>query len=460
MAIVWLVGFEDASLTEGLQAAGHTVATMELARLLAEDAPSSADVGLVRAGPQPATVARNLRLQAPTVSWVILLPQGAAELAAPVLEAGASDVRVEPLAPEAARVLVTRLQRDQRTRARLEYLDEREGRDAQFQKLIGESPAMRELLDQVTRVARRSALGPPLSTLITGETGTGKGLLARVLHFSGRRRQGPFIELNCGAVPATLIESELFGHERGAFTDAKTSRVGLIEAAHTGSLFLDEISCMPLEGQAKLLTVLETRRVRRLGGTTERPVDLQIIAASSHDIPSLVSQGSFRPELLHRLAGLWFKLPPLRERGGDAILLAERFLERVTQTYRLPPKRLSSAARAAIASHPWPGNVRELYHAIERAVLLEDRIEVEVSDLALQPGAPWSITPEASGAVHVTLPQGGVALADIERAAIECALRMEGGNVTRAAAFLQITRDTLRSRMEKLGLEAKSFAVR
>jgi len=206
--------------------------------------------------------------------------------------------------------------------------------------------------------------------------------------------------------------------------------------------------------------VLETRRVRRLGGTTERPVDLQIIAASSHDIPSLVSQGSFRPELLHRLAGLWFKLPPLRERGGDAILLAERFLERVTQTYRLPPKRLSSAARAAIASHPWPGNVRELYHAIERAVLLEDRIEVEVSDLALQPGAPWSITPEASGAVHVTLPQGGVALADIERAAIECALRMEGGNVTRAAAFLQITRDTLRSRMEKLGLEAKSFAVR
>ncbi|HZH02924.1 MAG TPA: sigma 54-interacting transcriptional regulator, partial [Myxococcaceae bacterium] len=225
-------------------------------------------------------------------------------------------------------------------------------------------------------------------------------------------------------------------------------------AAHGGSLFLDEISYLSPEGQAKLLTALETRRVRRLGGAAERQVDLQIIAASSHDMAGLVERGAFRPELLHRLSALWFTLPPLRERMEDAVILAERFLNRATASYHLPPKRLSEGAKAAIQAYGWPGNVRELLHAIERAVLSEDGEVVEASDLALRPFAVAgaSVTVDESGTIKVTLPPQGVALEGVERALLEQALAAAKGNVTRAAQLLRITRDTMRSRLEKFGI--------
>jgi two-component system, NtrC family, response regulator AtoC len=309
---------------------------------------------------------------------------------------------------------------------------------------------MRELLERVQRVSRRSAQGPPLSIMLTGETGTGKGLLARVLHYGSRRRDGPFVEVNCAAIPATLLEAELFGHERGAFTDAKTARVGLLEAADGGTIFLDEVSYLAAEGQAKLLTVLETRRVRRLGSTADRPVDVQVIAASSHDLEARSRAGEFKPELWHRLAALRFELPSLRLRGGDAALLAERFLARICEAYRLPPKQLAASARSAIAGHPWPGNVRELYHAIERAVLYEDGEAVEAKDLALGPasGAPPPLASDDP------IPAEGLAAIDAaERAMIEKALRATDGNVTRAASLLKVTRDVLRSRIDRYGLK-------
>ncbi len=460
MAGVWLIGFDDGpatALRKELGAAGHTASVASPEALGAPSSTDVPDVALVRPHRASAAgLARVAQAHSPSTAVVLVLPPEQAQEAELAFEAGAADVCLEPLVPGAAAILVGRLVREQRSRARLDYLDSQAGREAQLDQVIGASASMRELLERIGRIARRSALGPPLSLLLTGETGTGKGLLARVLHFASRRRQGPFVEINCAAVPATLLEAELFGHERGAFTDARGARVGLVEAAHNGTLFLDEVTCLPPEGQAKLLTVLETRRVRRLGGSEERTVDIQVIAATCQDVHALVARGEFRPELLHRLTGIWFRLPPLRDREDDAVLLAERLLTKVCRDYHLPPKRLGEGARKAIRAHPWPGNVRELYHAIERAVLLEEGEEVQAADLALGP-APAQLQTDAQGAVRVSLPAGGLALADVERAVIEQALRAERGNVTRAAQLLRVTRDTLRSRIERLGIDASAF---
>ncbi len=458
MTSVWLVGVgvHEQPLAAELTAAGQSVTGLTVEEALAPDR-TPPDVALISPGAQPAAVlARRLSLHAPATSWVFLLdaPPSAAQVLA-TLENGAADVAVAPLAPGGATALVARALREARARARLGYLERREAQGAHLEDVVASSPKMKELLEKVTRIARRSAMGPALSILLTGETGSGKGLLARMLHFGGRRRDGPFVEINCAALPATLVEAELFGFERGAFTDARAAKAGLFEAADGGTLFLDEISYLPPEGQAKLLTALDTRRVRRLGGAAERTVDVQVVAASSHDLDARVASGLFKPELLHRLTALWFQLPPLRERGEDAVLLAERFLARLCHSYRLPGKQLSEGARAAIRAHAWPGNVRELYHAMERAVLAEEAPTVEAADLALQRGAaPAPAVDVGAQGIRVHLPPEGVALQDVERALIERALAQEGGNVSRAAALLRITRDTLRSRMEKFGLTA------
>ncbi|MFZ5468169.1 MAG: sigma-54-dependent transcriptional regulator [Myxococcota bacterium] len=445
MATVWLVDVDEPVLAASLTAAGHVVSRHSVKSALSDTGPS-ADVALVRPnGQPPPLLARQLAAHAPATAWVMVLGEVTAQKAGAILDAGAADVCLEPLSPPTVEVQIARLVRAQKSRARLGHWEESAAREGQLTEVIGQSAPMRELLERVSRVSRRSAQGPPLSVMLTGETGTGKGLLARVLHYSSRRREGPFVELNCAALPATLLEAELFGHERGAFTDAKTARMGLLEAADGGTLFLDEVSYLPPEGQAKLLTVLETRRLRRLGSSVERQVDVQIVAASSHDLNQRVTQGQFKPELLHRLTALWFQLPPLRARGDDAVLLAERFLTRITQSYQLPPKRLSDEAREAIRTHAWPGNVRELYHALERAVLYEERAEVAASDLALHPQplpAPAEELP----------PEGLAAIERAERALIERALAQEKGNVSRAAALLKVTRDVLRTRIEKYGL--------
>jgi DNA-binding NtrC family response regulator len=465
MATIGLIGSMPESLRLALLEAGHAVESNSLESALDGSRPAS-DLALVDYGAASATASasererehpvdliRRLSLHSPATAWVLLWPNGDPGVAAQVLSVGAADVWFEWPSPSAAKLAVQRLLRDHRLRTRQEAVDDHVALETQRTEVIGESKAMRELLGRVSRLARRSALGPPISILLTGETGTGKGLLARMLHQSGRRRPGPFIEVNCAALPAALLEDELYGHERGAFTDARAARAGLFEAAEGGSLFLDEVSYLSLEGQAKLLTALETRRVRRIGGSAERPVDVQIIAATSQDLRAQVERGAFRSELFHRLTSVWFHLPPLREREADALKLAEHFLVRVCRDYALTPKRLSDSARAAIAAHHWPGNVRELLHAIERSVLVEEREVVEEFDLALQGSSVPVIAVRKQG-ISVSLPPEGVALEDVERALIQRSLEVEKGNVTRAAALLRISRDKLRSRMERLQLSS------
>src|SRR5499427_5667771 len=238
---------------------------------------------------------------------------------------------------------------------------------------LGKSPAMKVVLEKVTRLIQLqsgSSRLPPI--LIQGGTGTGKGFIAEFIHRKGQRSAGPFVAVNCAAFPEQLLEAEMFGFERGAFTDAKQAKPGLFQAAHTGTIFLDEVGLLSQAFQAKLLKAIEERAVRRLGSTRSEPVNVSIIAATNLDLAALTREGKFREDLYHRLAVLTLWLPPLRERGDDVILLAEHFLARTCREYGAPAKSFAPDARAELLANPWDGNIRELSNAIERIVLLSD----------------------------------------------------------------------------------------
>ena len=251
-------------------------------------------------------------------------------------------------------------------------------------EILGDSAGVRHLRDQVEQILRRTATArrpPPI--LLRGETGTGKGLVARTLHRNGPRATAPFVDVNCAAIPENLLEAELFGYERGAFTDARHAKPGLFQLAHHGMLFLDEIGLLSPALQAKLLKVLEDGVVRRLGGTRAEPIDVWIVSATNEDLAEGMRARRFRDDLYHRLAVLSLELPPLRERGSDVGLLAERFLARACTDYGLPPKTFARDARVALSAYEWPGNVRELGNVIERVALLADEQMITASMLAL-----------------------------------------------------------------------------
>src|SRR5262245_55300382 len=249
--------------------------------------------------------------------------------------------------------------------------------------MLGESSALEALREQLRRLAAWPDVGRRLpAILLHGETGTGKGLLARLIHQAGPRRAGPFVDVNCAAIPDTLLEAELFGFERGAFTDARRAKPGLFQTAHRGVLFLDEVALLPEPLQAKLLKVLEDQAVRRLGATRAEPADVWIISATNADLPAAIRARRFREDLYHRLAVLSLALPPLRARGRDVLLLADRLLERGCRDYGLPARELAADARARLLAHPWPGNVRELANVVERAALISEDRWLTEADLA------------------------------------------------------------------------------
>jgi transcriptional regulator with AAA-type ATPase domain/tetratricopeptide (TPR) repeat protein len=313
-------------------------------------------------------------------------------------------------------------------------------------ELIGESPGVVAVREQVAQLLQRPGDGgrlPPI--LISGETGTGKGLLARAIHRAGPRAAGAFVDVNCAAIPESLLEAELFGFERGAFTDARHAKAGLFQTAHRGSIFLDEIGLLPEALQAKLLKVLEDRTVRRLGSTRVEPVDVWILAATNEDLEAAVRGRRFREELYHRLAVLTIRLPPLRERGRDILVLAEHFLARACADYGLQPRTLAEDAREALLSYQWPGNVRELGNVVERVTLLSEEPVITGASLGL--GRALRDAPKPADAVAAS--EGDEAAG---RRQLVGALEETGGNVSRTAARLGLSRNTLRYRMEKYGL--------
>ncbi len=317
-----------------------------------------------------------------------------------------------------------------------------------LEALRGQSARIVAIRSQVAQLLARETRArrlPPI--LILGETGTGKGLLAGAIHQASARREGPFVDVNCAAIPETLLEAELFGYERGAFTDARTAKPGLFQTANTGTLFLDEIGLLPTALQGKLLTVLEDRAVRRLGSTRAEAVDLALVAATSVDLTRAVKEGRFREDLYHRLAGIMLELPPLRARASDVLVLAEQFLARACADYGLSPRALTPEARHVLSAYHWPGNVRELANAMERVALLAEGDEITPAMLGF-------LLPSDGGNVANAEEATGVgSLEDALRGRIEAALHATGGNIQRTAAALGISRNTLRARMDKYGLQ-------
>jgi transcriptional regulator with PAS, ATPase and Fis domain len=313
-------------------------------------------------------------------------------------------------------------------------------------KMVAASPAMKQIL----RFARRVAESEVSTILLEGESGTGKDVFAQFIHHIGRRREGPFVPLNCAAIPETLLESELFGYEKGAFTDARTPKAGIFEIATGGTIFLDEIGEMPVVLQAKLLRALEDQNFRRLGGVRDIQVDLRVVAATNRKLTDAIEQGKFRLDLYYRLNVIQVVLPPLRDRREDILPLAENFIGHYNLKFKRSVQGVSHGAAAALLTHSWPGNVRELRNVIERAMVLEESEWIQASnlliaheegqptlgELAHQPGGP---------SLDFSLEAG-------EKSLLRKALEKAGGNQTRAAVMLGITRDTLRYKMKKFDL--------
>jgi two-component system response regulator AtoC len=314
-------------------------------------------------------------------------------------------------------------------------------------EVIAESPAMREVLSFVRKVAASEAT----TVLLEGENGTGKDLIAKTLHYESPRQAEPFIAINCAAIPETLLESELFGYEKGAFTDARSQKRGLFELADKGTLFLDEIGEIPLTLQAKLLRVLEEQSFRRLGGLKDIHVDLRFIAATNKNLREAVKEGAFRQDLYFRLNVIQIMIPALRERTEDILPLAKFFIEHYNRKFKRHIEGLSAEAEALLLNHDWPGNVRELRNAIERAMILEESARIA------PPSLPISISHAEFRAMAAPepapeIPDSGLSLVDSERQLLARALEKTGGNQTQAARLLRITRDTLRYKMKKYNL--------
>jgi DNA-binding NtrC family response regulator len=399
-------------------------------------------------------VLRETKQADPTIPVILITAYGSVEEAVTAMKEGAYDFIQKPVDLEHLNLLVQRATEQQELLRENILLREEYAERYGFPRIVGEDKSMKEATLQVQRVAATDS-----TVLLLGQSGTGKELFARAIHHLSPRRQHPFVALNCAAIPEGLVENELFGHERGAYTGAGSRKVGKMELANRGTIFLDEIAELPLGTQAKLLRVLEERSFERVGGTQLVDIDVRILAATNKDLREAVAAKTFREDLYFRIAAVPITIPALRERGDDVLLLADHFLERFRLEFRKPALKLTPSARAALRSYSWPGNVRELQNTIERAAILSDSGLIDAADLQLPAARP----PDGevpSGMLSESFDWGGTlqevgarAVEYVERFKIESALKSAKWNKTRAAEQLGVSYKTLLNKIRLLGLE-------
>jgi len=378
---------------------------------------------------------------------IVMTANGNIAGAVEAMRMGALDYLVKPFDAAELPLVIARARKARESARRAEHVRERNGVTEFF---FGQALApLRERLDRILAADRRIQ-GVPSPVLIQGETGTGKTTIARWIHHQGPRAPQPLVEVNCSALPETLAESELFGHERGAFTDARIARMGLFEAANGGTLFLDELPSLSPAVQAKVLTTIEDHKIRRVGGNKPLEVDVRLIAAATTDLRELVAAGKFREDLYHRLDLFRLNLPPLRERGEDVLRLSEAFLGRLCQRHRLPLKTISPVGRQRLLSYPWPGNVRELAHELERAVVFEEGDQLQFPHLLVaepRPEAEAGLSIAEWFNENFVFPEEGFLLEEAINRLIHHALEQTGDNVSAAARLLGVSRDYVRYRL-------------
>jgi len=391
----------------------------------------------------------RIHTQWPDLPALMITAYATPRLAVEAIKAGAMDYLAKPFAPEELILAVSRCAERHQLLRENATLRSRAGESFSLEQIVGESPKMRELRQLIQTVAVTDA-----RVLVLGESGTGKELVAGAVHTLSRRHTRSYVRINCAAIPETLLESELFGHEKGAFTGAIRQKAGRVEEANGGTIFLDEIADMGKSLQAKLLRFLEDGSFTRVGGTEELRVDVRLIAATNRDIVRAIAAGDFREDLFHRLNVVQFNLPPLRERGDDILLLAEHFLKQFRAVLGKNITGFSLAARQKFQTHRWPGNVRELRNVVERALILETSHEVQAAslpdfsvELRLQKGAPVAVAPDESL---------DLALERLERELIQTVLEQNNFNLTRAAERLRLSRHSLRYRMQRLNMKTSA----
>jgi two-component system response regulator HydG len=448
-----LIVDDDVSLCElladglrplGFESVWETAATAALERTEHEDFDVLV-TDLKMRGMGGIELCRRIAERRPDLPVVVITAFGSLDTAVEAIRAGAYDFITKPFDVEAVALSLERAARHHALRAEVRRLRRAVADTQHYEDLIGSSPAMRKVYAVLERLSETDA-----TVLVTGESGTGKELVARALHRRSKRAEGPFVAISCAAMPESLLESELFGHAKGAFTDAKASRTGLLAQANGGSLFLDEIGDMPLGLQPKLLRAIEERRARPLGGEREVPFDVRLIAATHRDLEGLVEEGQFRQDLFYRINVVHVVMPSLRSRGGDILTLAQHFLERFAAQSDKKVKGISSAAAEKLLGYHWPGNVRELRNCMERAVALTRLDTIAVEDL------PEKVREYKPSHVLVASddPSELVPLDEVEKRYILRVLEAVGGNKTMAAQVLGLDRKTLYRKLERWGAES------
>ena len=396
-------------------------------------------------------VLREIKREHPEAIVIMITGNVQVDNTISALRGGAYDFIAKPLNLEELRVTLRNAIETRQLRREVAQVRKERAREFNFKQIVGESPAMKKMLGLAAKVAESEVS----SVLLQGESGTGKDLVAKAIHYGSERSEGPFVAINCAALPATLIESELFGYEKGAFTDAKARKEGLFEQAEGGTLLLDEIGELELSLQAKLLRVLEEGAFRRVGGLKDIPLDVRVLAGSNRDLKAESEAGRFRLDLYYRLSIIQIDIPALRERGDDVLLLSQHYIDTIgARLKRNKITGLSAEAQEVFRKYNWPGNVRELRNVIERALILEDADKITTEYLPgglMEPAglAQSAVTTDAA-ATRFVLPEQGISLDEAELSFVRQAIQRSAGNQTRAAELLGISRDQLRYRLKKL----------